>query len=379
MADTTKVPPSASPQRSKWAWIKAFARWTAAILAIAAVGGMLVALAGIFREKISPSTPADALASADGVPTAEVRLIRRPRYETAVGTIKPVHEASVASKLLARVLEVDVKAGQAIEKDAVLVRLDDADLRTREQQAQAALTSAEAKHKQAVADFERAKKLQSQNAIARADYDQAEAGLSTASAEVERSRQALNESRVVLDYATVRAPLSGIVIDKRVEAGDTVSPGQVLLVLYDPAHMQMVATVRESLALRLKVGDRLAARLESLGYECDATVSEIVPEAQAASRSFTIKVTGPCPPGVYSGMFGRLLLPQDEEELVVVPRGAIRHVGQLTMVDVVIDNRLHRRSVQLGREFDDIYEVLAGLVPGERVALKGDGSAKEPR
>jgi RND family efflux transporter MFP subunit len=325
------------------------------------------------------AAPAESLPSAESVAVAEVQLVRRPRYETAVGTIKPVHEASVASKLLARVVEVTVKAGQAVAKDEVLVRLDDSDLKAREQQAQAALDAAEARLKQAMADFERAEKLIAQNAIARADYDKAEAALSTANADLERARQALSESQVVLGYATIVAPLGGIVIDKRVEAGDTVSPGQILLVLYDPTHMQMVATVRESLALGLKVGDQLPARLESLGYECEATISEIVPEAEAASRSFTIKVTGPCPPGVYSGMFGRLLIPLAEEELVVVPRAAVHHVGQLTMVDVVSDGRLHRRSVQLGREVDSGYEVLAGLVPGERVALAPGSSSKEPQ
>jgi len=371
--------PAPVQRRSAPPWLKSGAKWLAAILAIAGVGVLLFVLAGVFHEKVPSTAAGESLPSAEGVPVAEIKLVRRPRYETAIGTIKPVHEAAVASKLLARVVEVTVTAGQTVQKDDVLVRLDDADLKTREQQAQAARDSAEARQKQAAADFERAEKLQAQNAIARADYDKAVAGLSTANADLERARQALSESQVVLGYATIVAPLDGIVIDKRVEAGDTVSPGQILLVLYDPTHMQMVATVRESLALGLKVGDQLPARLESLGYECEATISEIVPEAQAASRSFTIKVTGPCPEGVYSGMFGRLLIPLEDEELIVVPRAAVRHVGQLTMVDVVTDGRLHRRSVQLGREVDSGYEVLSGLVPGERVALAPRSSSEEPQ
>ncbi|MCS7270768.1 MAG: hypothetical protein NZ703_06760, partial [Gemmataceae bacterium] len=104
--------------------------------------------------------------------------------------------------------------------------------------------------------------------------------------------------------------------------------------------------------------------------ECEATISEIVPEAQAASRSFTVKVTGPCPPGVYSGMFGRIFIPLEDEELVVVPASAVFKVGQLDMVDVVTPQGIQRRSVQLGRKVDsDYYEVLAGLVPGEKVVL----------
>ena len=95
----------------------------------------------------------------------------------------------------------------------------------------------------------------------------------------------------------------------------------------------MVATVRESLAMGLEVGQQVAARLDSLGLDCHATISEIVPEAQAESRSFQVKVTGPCPPNVYSGMFGRIFIPLGEEEVLVVPPRAVRRVGQLEEVD----------------------------------------------
>jgi hypothetical protein len=133
--------------------------------------------------------------------------------------------------------------------------------------------------------------------------------------------------------------------------------------------MQMVVTVRESLAQRLTVGQKIPGRLEALNHDCEATVSEIVPEAQAASRSFTVKVTGPCPPGVYSGMFGRIFIPLEDEKVVIVPAAAVFKVGQLDMVDVVVDSIVRRRSVQLGRLLNQDYEVLAGLTVGEKVVV----------
>jgi len=136
-----------------------------------------------------------------------------------------------------------------------------------------------------------------------------------------------------------------------------------------------LATVRESLAQKLAVGQSIRARLEALQHQCDATISEIVPQAQAASRSFTVKVVGPCPPGVYSGMFGRIEIPLEDEELLVVPAAAILQVGQLDLVDLVVDGRLQRRSVRLGRPLDGRIEVLAGLKEGDRVALPA--SARE--
>jgi len=379
MANPTSTPPRPSAVAK---WLPRVTRLLVAVGMTAVVGWLLLALAGTFHHKTPEISPTSAARFLSDETVAEVTKIRRPRFETAVGTIKPVHEASVAAKLLARVTEVRVKAGQAVTEGEVLVQLDDADLQARLKQAEAAVTSARAKKEQADLDFNRTKQLFEKKVTTKADFDQADAAKQSATADWQRAQQLLNESQILLAYATIVSPLTGTVVDKKVEVGDTVTPGQTLLTLYDPTHMQMVASVRESLALRLKVGQQLPASLESLGYECEATVSEIVPEAQSASRSFTVKVTGPCPPGVYSGMFGRLKLPLDEEELVVVPDAALQRVGQLTMVDVVGENnRLERRSVQLGRELARGHEVLSGLVPGEKVALPAanDSARKESR
>jgi len=89
-------------------------------------------------------------------------------------------------------------------------------------------------------------------------------------------------------------------------------------------------------------------------------------------------VTGPCPPGIYTGMFGRLLIPLGDEDVLVVPRTAVRRIGQLTVVDVAVDGVLHRRAVQLGRTFGDDVEVLSGLQVGERLAVGLAGVANRP-
>jgi RND family efflux transporter MFP subunit len=344
-------------------------KFAIAVAGIIVVTLLLLILAGVFHAKVGEVSTEGRSPSSAELPTTDVRLIRRPRFETAVGTVKSTHESAVASKLLARVVEVNVKAGQAVNQGDVLVRLDDADLQARLKQVSAAETTARARKDQAVADFSRSESLIAKKAISQAAYDQALAATKAATSELERAEQAVREATVMLDYATIRAPLSGIIVDKRLEPGDTVTPGQILLTLYDPTRMQLVASVRESLAQRLKVGETVAARLESLDKDCQATVSEIVPEAAAASRSFTVKVTGPCPPGVYSGMFGRLIIPLAEEEIVVVPATAVRRIGQLTMVDVVRDGETQPRSIQVGRHIGTDLEVLSGLRPREKVVV----------
>lgn len=345
-------------------------KWILALAMAAIVALMLMFLAGLFHHKVPADSAKVVTQSAEGLKTVPVRLVRRTRYETAVGTVKPVHESSVASKLLAKVIETSVTAGQMVTEGQILVQLDDSDLQARLKQSEAALTSAEVFRDQAATELARAQKLQEKHAISKAEFDRAESTMKSAESAVNQARHAVHETQIMLDHATIRSPMDGTVIDKRVEAGDTVSPGQVLLTLFDPSHMQMVASVRESLAMHLKPGQVLPTRLDALDLNCEATISELVPEADVASRSFTVKVTGPCPPGAYSGMFGRLQLPLEDEEVLVIPMSAIRRVGQLTMVDVVDEGVLRRRNVRIGRPLEADVEVLAGLSAGELVVVK---------
>ncbi|MDX1927776.1 MAG: efflux RND transporter periplasmic adaptor subunit [Pirellulaceae bacterium] len=344
-------------------------KWLLLLAGIAGVTLLLMVFAGYFHAKVDETPRIRQRLAPTDAKFAEVKQITQPRYESAIGAIKPVHEANVASKILARVLEVNVIAGKKVNAGDVLVKLSDDEQRSRVQQAEAFLDSMLAELQLAKIEATRAQQLIATKSISQAEFDTATTRVQTTQAGADRASRAVEEAKVYLDFATVVAPFSGIIVDKAVQPGDTVSPGQTLLSLYDPSQMQLVANVRESLAMKLKVGQQLPARMESLGYECLATVSEVVPKADISSRSFEVKVTGPCPPGVYSGMFGRLMLPLEDEQLLLIPASAIQRVGQLTFVQVRIEDRLSRRSVQVGRDFRGQVEILTGLKAGEQVLI----------
>ncbi|MGD8451008.1 MAG: efflux RND transporter periplasmic adaptor subunit [Phycisphaerae bacterium] len=350
-----------------------------AVVFTAVVVVLLMYLAGAFNRKLGAGAHGESAVASrpvGDVPLAEVRLVRVPAQETAVGTIRAVHQVSVASKLLARVLQVNAQAGQHVKTGEMLVRLDDEDLQARVRQAEAAVAAAEAARDQAQIEYDRVHGLYEQGNASRVEYERAETDLRARVAGLDQAKQALQEARTTVAYATIDSPIDGVVVDKRVEVGDMVTPGQVVVTLYDPTRMQLVAHVRESLAQRLRVGEEIGVRVDALHKTCAGQINEIVPEAEAASRSFAVKVTGPCPDGVYSGMFGRLLIPLDDEELLVVPQAAVSKVGQLDLVDVVhdtgADRRLERRAVRLGRTVGTDVEVLAGLAAGEQVALRAE-------
>jgi RND family efflux transporter MFP subunit len=373
--------------------LRQFVSWIgrgAVLLGFAAgVVVLMLLLAGKFSPKVPTNTVADRpKASPVEGQLAPVRMIRLPLYESAIGTIRAVHETTIGSKLLARVIQVNLKAGQKVQAGDVLVRLDDTDLRAKLQQAKAAVASIEAVRAQAAADEKRYASLIVSKAISRQDYEKAVTALRSAEADLQRAQEAVNEVQATLDWATIRSPFDGTVIDKKVDAGDMVTPGQILLTLFDPKRMQLVASVRESLTRQLQVGQNIGVRIDGLNKQCSGTVSEIVPEAQSASRAFLVKVTGPCPTGIYSGMFGRILIPLEEEQVLVISRQSVRKVGQLELVQAMEKGRTMQRAIRTGRYFGDVkgengqvlrdqVEVLSGLHQGEQVVLPA-GSKPEP-
>jgi RND family efflux transporter MFP subunit len=351
-----------------------WAAWTsrAATLLVFAVGvtWLLLWLAGTFEPKVLAQV--ERTSESEVMPLGDVvgaRFVRVPTVETAAGTIRPVHETTIGARLLARVVEINLRAGQVVNAGDVLVRLDDLDLRARRSQAEAVLHAAEAARAQAQADAIRAAKLLLSNAISRQEQERTDTALRSANAELSRAKESINEIQATLEWATIRSPIRGVVIDKKVDVGDTVTPGQMLATLFDPTRMQLVASVRESLAHRLQVGQSIEVQIESFSTVRMGTISEIVPEAESSSRAFQVKVTGPCPEGVYSGMFGRILIPLDEQQVLVIPRQAVQSVGQLDLVNVATPRALSRRAVRMGRTIGDEVEILSGLREGEEVQV----------
>ena len=241
------------------------------------------------------------------------------------------------------------------------------------------MASIEAVRPQAAVEQKRYARLRQSKAVTGQEYEKVATALQSAEAESRQAQATVNEVQATLDFATIRSPIDGTIIDKQVEVGDMVTPGQMLVTLFDPDRMQLVASVRESLTHQLQLGQSIGVQIERLEEQCSGTISEIVPEAQSNSRSFQVKVTGPCPPGIYSGMFGRILIPLGEEEVLVIPGRAVQHVGQLQLVNVAKDGRVARCSIRTGRRLAEGVEVLSGLREGEQVVVPASAPARRGR
>ena len=346
--------------------------WLGGLAGVLVMALMLAWLMGAFHHRIPPGQPTGPTPTTAAA-TGTRHLVATSRHrtsESAVGTIRAVHETQVSSRLLGRVRKLYIlRAGQPVQQDEVLVELEADDLRALSEQTRAALKVAETRADKAKADLVRTESLVQQGIAATDKLETDRANHAAALAEVERAQQGITAATTALSFATIRAPRSGIVVDKRVQEGDVVQPGQLICTLYDPTQLQLVATVREELAGRLQLGQQVDVLLESLGKQCRGTVAEIVPTTSTTARAFEVKVTGPCQPGIVTGMFARLLIPLDEVDELTVPSGAVQSVGQLDFVQVQDGNTAQRRFVRLGERRGSAVVVLSGLRAGETILI----------
>lgn len=335
-------------------------------------------MVGFFHEKIEPGENGAKYSgrqlSPDEIETSTdlVHEISKEEIVEAVGTLKASSRTEISARVLAPIEKINVRAGDTVIAGQELARLDDRALGAQRSQAQAAMVAAEAALRQAENDYRRDRQLVERKAISQSQMDQSTANVEVARAKLDAARDAVEEAQVMLSYATISAPKSGVVVDRLAEPGDMARPGVPLLVLYDPTSLRLDVPVMENLAVKMRIGGKYTVHIDALGRDFEGTIDEIVPLAQAASRSFLVKVALPKTPELYEGMVGRMRIPAGVRRHLCLPTAAVERIGQLEFVDVVDENgRLERRYVETGRRgMPGKIEVLSGLKAGERVLLR---------
>jgi len=189
---------------------------------------------------------------------------------SATGTLQPRDTVAVGTEQVGRIVDVSVDIGHVIERDQPLLRLDDQLAKLRVGQAEAAIDLARAEVQRvevgrdaAQTALSRAKELAEKGGPQR-DVDTAEAALKNASAAVGVAQARVREAEAALKLAEhgvavtiVRSPLAGVVIDKRVTAGQIIGPPQSALlftVAADLARMELIAQVAEADIGRIQPG-----------------------------------------------------------------------------------------------------------------------------
>ncbi len=330
--------------------------------------------------------------------TVTARLENITEWYEAVGTVRPRTETRIEAQVTAQVVNVKVNAGTKVQKGDALLTLDNRQFMSRldqsrqglkaatavQEQARQGLAAAEAAFAEAEAAYNRTQQLFQSQAATSQDLEQAESAYLQAKAGVTKAREALagaeahirhaeeviKEAEIALGYTTLRAPESGEVLKRMVEPGDLALPGKPLVVLQTSGFLRLEAYVREGLIKTVAPGDTLSATIDTLEKTADVQVEEIVPYADPQTRTFLVKVALPSMPGLFPGMYGKLLIPVKEHAVVTLPYRSIRRVGQLELVDAKMGQSWQTLFVKTGNKIGDRIEILSGLSGGELIAVE---------
>jgi len=329
------------------------------------------------------------------VETAAVTAQQWPDVYEATGTVRARTAAVISSKVMAYVGQVSVQVGDRVRAGQVLATLDSRDLESNLRRAEAGraevqsavpeadngVAAAKANLDLAQKTFQRMEELAAKKSISNQEFDESSARLQAAQAnyEMARAKRAQLDSRmaqveqevraaaIMRGYATIAAPFAGVVTAKSVEPGNLAAPGAPLLTIEQEGAYRLEASVEESRARFVRVGQAVEVALEALDRSLSARVSEIVPTVDPASRAYTVKIDLPAGLNLRSGMFGRARFPLGARPVLAIPAAAMTERGQLHTVFVVEDGAARTRLITTGRRAKDAVEVLSGLSEGEKV------------
>jgi RND family efflux transporter MFP subunit len=304
----------------------------------------------------------------------EVLETATARYESAAiervfdGTVEAVHQATVSAQTAGRIAEVAYDVDDFVEAGSVIVRFTDVEQSTALRQAEAQLAEAQARMTEAEEEFRRAQNLRERGLSSQRELDSAVATRKSASARVASAESAVEAARQQLAYTVVEAPYPGIVTERHVEVGESVSPGQPLMSGLSLERLRVVTNLPQAIAAEVRKNP-VAALVTAEGL-IEAAEITLFPIADPVTNTFRVRLELPEGQfGLYPGMFVKVAFSIGEENRLLVPSSAILHRSEVTAVYVVSEDGVRLRQIRTGKSFGDQTEVLAGLSTGESVAI----------
>ena len=295
------------------------------------------------------------------------------------GSVRPVLQAMVKSKVSGEVSQVYVREGERVTAGQVLASIDSADLRARHDTQLAMVAESRAKLDLAKKNEQNNRMLLAKNFISQTAFDNVASGLEVSESNYKSTiAQSAITQRALAD-AQIRAPFAGIVAKRAVNVGEKVSADAPVMHIVDLSRMELEAAVPVSDIPSVKVGQEIAFKVDGFSErEFKGNVERINPSAEMGSRSISIFVALPNKDGALKGgMFANGTLAAASRATVnAIPLAAMIAEGGQSFVFALKDGKVERkpitpgsRSVELG-----LVEVRDGLPDGAQViTVKADG------
>jgi membrane fusion protein (multidrug efflux system) len=289
------------------------------------------------------------------------------------GSLSPETQATVRSEVSGAVLQTYVEAGTPVRRGQELARIDDSGIRDAYLSAKSAVATADNTVQIAEREAGRAETLAKAGAIADRQRDQVRNQLIAAQAQAADARARLANAQKQLDKTVIRAPFSGVVSARTVNAGDFVAPGNPAYTVINPSTMRLEASVPAEALSAIRLGAPVEFTVN--GYATrrfTGRISSINPVADPSTRQVRVIVTIPNQGGtLVSGLFAEGRVSADSHTSAVVPAAAVDERGVRPIVVRLKNGKVNPTEVVLGiRDAStEMVEIKSGLMPGDTVLL----------
>jgi len=348
-------------------------------LVVIAVAAALIAFSGGCKKEGAASPAAGAGRGRVQFPVdVEQVSVRSLVYSvTAVGSVEAFEKVQVTARVSGAVDRVLFSEGEYATAGQTLVEIETERYSLAVGSAQASFEKAEASKADAEAGLKRRETVQTQNPglIPGEEVETWRTKVLTAASDVAEKRSALNQAKLNLRDAFVKAPISGVIQTRTVQTGQFVQTGTVLatLVRRDPLLLRFRVPERD--ASRIKPGQEARFRVREDSREFTAKVVHVAEAADDVSRlvDITANIDDPSDRTLRPGSFAEIDVPvASASQAPVIPVSAVRPSERGFLAYIVEGDKAFERILTLGmRSADGRVEVLSGLSGGESLVVRG--------
>lgn len=324
----------------------------------------------------------------------------------ASGYVTAGKKASVSSKITGKIKSLYVEEGTKVKKDQILALLEDDEPKALKKQvlAQIEITKkniqiAQEDLKEAERQYIRNKNLYERGLISKSSFELSETNfnksrsiLESLNAQMNLNQSVLEQAMVGLENTIIRAPFDGIILKKNADVGDIVTPiGSAVTAkasVVDMADMNTLyieADVSESYIDKVRINQPVMIKLDAFPEKLyKGKVYSIIPTADRTKASITVKINFlnkddkilPDMSAKVSFLSRDLILEENNPILVVNNKAIIKENGK-SYVYLIVGDRVSKKEVKIGREFDENIEIKEGLKYGEKIALSPSKGLKD--
>lgn len=291
---------------------------------------------------------------------------------SAEGLVEATRQSTVSAQISGRVKEILFDVGDRVKQGQLILRIDEREAAQALAGSQAQLAQAQANLQNAKSTYERAKQMFTQKFISQAALDKAQADYQVALGQAAASNAGASQASLTHAYTSVVAPYGGVVAARHVEVGEMVMPGKSLMTGFDPSEMRVIVSVPQYKLAEIGKRPEVMVEIPTLNRYIKAASAKVQPLADARTHGTEVRVYLPAnEAGIYPGMFVRAHFVVGKVNKLMLSASAVLHRSEVVAVYVVDEKGgVKLRQVRLGEtSIDGGIEVLAGLNPGEKVAL----------